>query len=223
MRRAPKKFTDETQTEIRQEWVDWYNERQEGAQEEIQDQLVGLGIDPMIYWPEDYDRRLPDDGAWVIVVEEPCTEIKQTFTIPTPSLWYAKPALGGARREVHGFGKGVFTPPVYKVTIQTPAGTLWLYPHEYVVCKDPVPLITDPECTIHSLGGQPPIDEETLFYLQSRGISREDAAMLLLDQLDMSTWGWVEFPEYARQAYEGVGRRMNFKVDSLTVNGRKVG
>ena len=64
--------------------------------------------------------------------------------------------------------------------------------------------VTDPDCTIHPLGGRPTLDEEKqdqMFYLQSRGISYQEGLLMLMDGLDMRDWGWVEFPEYARAMF----------------------
>lgn len=211
--RAPKKFTDASQTEIRQEWLDWYAAAQEDAIEEMQDHVAyTLREPPERRWPELYDKHV-GDGAWVLVVSEPATELRDRFRIPTPSLWWARPEVsrpGSINMGSAAYPKTI--PGYYRSIITTPAGDLWLWPEEYVVCSDPVPLITDPDCTIHPLGGRPTLDEELaeqLFYLQSRGWSYTDA-LLQLAGVDFSTWGWIEFPEYARAAFEGVGARPVF-------------
>lgn len=142
---------------------------------------------------------------------EPNTGLRKDFRVPTPSLWYAKPDPTGSRFSIGSGQFEVHSPPAYRVTIQTPGGTLWLWPYEYVVCSDPMALIADPDCTIHTLGGRAPVDEEQMFYLMSRGWSYDDAVLALLDGLDASEWGWVEFPEYARAAFEGVGQRPRFE------------
>lgn len=215
MRRAPKKFTDATQSEITPEWKDWYAIEAEDMADDMRDHIAFLEGQPGLQnrWPEEYDKEI-GNGAWILVVEEPYTEVKQLFTVPTPSLWWARPAGGRPYSIPYGpKSRPVMIPGVYKVVIETPGGSLWLFPHEYVVCKDPVPLITDPECTIHPLGGEATLDEELeeqMFYLQSRGITRQDALLMLMDGVDFSHWGWVEFPEYARAAYEGVGRTIPY-------------
>lgn len=207
---APRKYTDSTRSEITAEWKDWYAREVELASEGMEDTVLGLGEHPQNRWPERYDKSV-GDGAWVFVVEEPFTEMRDRFRIPTPSLWWARPEVSrqGAI-EVGTKSIPLQIPGLYRVVVNTPGGSLWLYPHEYVVCSDPVPLITDPECTVHPLGGRPPLDEEKqeqMFYLQSRGWTAQDALLALMDGLDMSDWGWVEFPEYARAMFEGVGAR----------------
>jgi hypothetical protein len=210
-RRAPKKFTDATQSEITQEWREWYDQMILESQDEMEAIVMGLGEHPENRWPEQYDKDL-GDGRWIFVVEEPSTELRSRFRIPTPSLWWARPE--GSRPGGMNFGtrqRPLAIPGPYRAVIETPGGSLWLFPQEYVVCDNPLPLITDPECTIHSLGGRPALDEEKLeqmFYLQSRGWSYQDALLALMDGVDMRDWGWVEFPEYAREMFEGVGRRL---------------
>lgn len=211
--KAPKKFTDASQSEITEEWQRWYQEGAVDRLEEAMNTAARLGYNPEDFWPEHHDKGI-GDGTWVFVVEEPHTELRARFRVPTPSLWWARPE----RSRPGGFNAGskqypVFVPGIFRAVIETPGGSLWLYPHEYVLCDDPLPLITDPECTIHPLGGRVPLDEEQedqVFYLQSRGWPRQDALLTLLDGLDMRDWGWVEFPEYAREMFEGVGARPRF-------------
>lgn len=214
MGRAPKKFTDATRSEITQEWLDWFAKHSEESKDTLVDHVVyDLHELPENRWPEDYDKDL-GEGAWIFVIEEPHTELKSRFTVPTPSIWWARPdSHRPGAIDVGTSGRPMVIPGLYRVVIETPGGSLWLYPHEYTVCTNPLPLITDPECTIHSLGGRPALDEEKqeqLFYLQSRGWSYQDAILQIMDGLDMRDWGWVELPEYARAMFEGVGRRRVF-------------
>jgi hypothetical protein len=211
MSKPPKKFTDETQTKIRDEWLDWYARRVETIKPELEAHVMFFGQPLENYWPEDYDKDV-GEGDWIVVVEEPHTELKQRFTVPTPSLWWARPDTH--RPHAHDIGTKSFpkvVPGPYRVVIETPGGSLWLFPHEYVKCHDPLPLITDPEVTIHPLGGNVTLDEEKqeqMFYLQSRGWSRQDALLTLMEGVDMRDWGWCEFPEYAMEVFSGVGTRL---------------
>lgn len=207
--RAPRKFTDSTRSEITPEWQAWHREQMSRHGERLEAHVRFLGDLPEDRWPERYGKDV-GEGCWVFVVDEPHTEMRQRFRVPTPSLWWARPEVnrpGGMQSQ------GVSIPGPYRVVIETPGGSLWLFPREYVICEDPVPLITDPECTIHRLGGNVPLDDEKgeqIWYLQSRGWSREDALLAVMDGVDMRDWGWVEFPEYARAMFEGVGRRRVF-------------
>lgn len=210
MKRAPKKYTDATRSEITPEWRAWYKEATEMATEDLIAEAEAYGLLAQDVWPELHDKGI-GDGAWILVVEEPCTEMMQRFRIPTPSLWWARPEpirLGA--KVIKGYGGGVTAvmPGMARVVIETPGGSLWLFPREYVVCENPIPLLTDPEVTIHPLGGRPSLDEEKqeqLFYLQQRGIPYGDALLMIMDGVDMSQWGWAEFPEYVRATYDGVG------------------
>lgn len=225
--RPPKKFTDASRSEITEEWSAWYRDQQERVRPEAQAAIMSLGELPENRWPEDFDKDV-GEGCWIFVVEEPSTEMMQRFRIPTPSLWWARPEAN--RPGGLNFGSDAYPVPApgpYRVVIETPGGSLWLFPHEYVICENPVPLITDPDCTIHSLGGQPALDEEKqeqMFYLQSRGWPRQDAILALMDGLDMSNWGWVEFPEYARAFFEGVGTRFRrpHVTKMVTTNSRQM-
>lgn len=213
MPRAPRKFTDSTQTEITEEWRAWYRQQQIDGQEDMEDHVASWGEPPEDRWPENYEKDV-GEGTWILVVEEPMTEMRARFRVPTPSLWWARPEE--SRPHGRNIGSNAYPkhiPGIYRVVIETPGGSLWLFPHEYVICKNPLPLITDPECTIHPLGGRPTLDEEKeeqMFYLQSRGWSYQDALLTLMDGLDMRDWGWIEFPEYAREMYAGVGAKPRF-------------
>lgn len=214
MKRAPKKFTDESQSEITDEWREWYAQSVAEGADEIESNLAFMGTPPEDVYPERHGKDI-GEGAWILVVEEPHTEMRHRFRIPTPSLWYARPEAGRPGGWTHKVGRTpIQVPGPYRVVIETPGGSLWLFPHEYVICQDPVPLITDPECTIHPLGGKATVaeeHEEALFYLQSRGIAHGDALLLLMDGVDWSQWGWVEFPEYARAMFEGVGSMTRYR------------
>lgn len=212
LKRAPRKFTDKTESEIAPEWKAWYAEASEFMKDEVREHLVDSGYVVENYYPEEYDKDVAE-GAWIIVVEEPHTELKSRFTVPTPSLWWARPEPARPYGQTYGSGSmKVSLPGPYRVIIETPGGSLWLFPHEYVVCEHPLVLLTDPDVTIYPLGGRVPLSEEKreqLFYLQQRGITYADALLLIMDGVDMRDWGWVEFPEDVRAALDGVGRRIH--------------
>jgi hypothetical protein len=209
--RAPKKYLDADRVEVNPAWLAWRKELREQALELAPEMMTHRGIDPAVYFPEAYEKEIPDDGCWIFVLEEPYTELRTRFRVPELSLWRARPhelnsggiKLGGTAR----IRDGVTVRPKQAV-ITTPGGDLHLWPHEYQICRDPYELMSCEGAEIHEIGGEPVIDEQMLFYLQSRGIGHQDAVMLLIDQVKNNDFVYVTFPEEVTAMFAGVGQPM---------------
>lgn len=127
------------------------------------------------HFPEDYDLKLPAQGTWIMVKHPPHAEIE----VPPMSMWFAK-------ETIHK-GNG----PYFKrhlARIVTPEGSLDLYPDEYVLVRDIRQYVGCERdgVYVHPLGGTGGLPEETVFYAMSRGISRSEAILLLIDELTES-------------------------------------
>lgn len=202
--RAPRKYSDARRTQVTQEWLDWDNQRRAAAVEDGWFQAASLGYEPSIYFPELDDKAIPEEGAWILVVEEPFTELRERFRVPLMSMWRARPhELNAGGLSVNGFKH---LPK--QAVIATPGGDLHLWPHEYVIADQPMLLASDPDAVLHSLGGQPVLDEQELFYLMSRGISRHQAVMLLFDKVSALDFMYVTFPDWVTQALAGLGQSL---------------
>ncbi len=188
--RAPKKYLDADRTQVSPQWLDWKKE----ADAERRDFLCG-DLDSS-YFPEDYSKDL-DEGAWIFVVDPPNGSVAHDFHVPELSIWYARPHLLNVGRMAGRFP--------YQAVIQTPAGDLHLWPHEYVVCDEPQKFLGLEGVEVHSLGGDPVLDEEQLFYLTSRGIPADTATQMLFAQIKSQSYCYITFPDYAVQAFAGVG------------------
>lgn len=152
-----------------------------GAREEYQN-----------YFPEDFAKAMPEDGAWIAVAHPPVTE----YTVPPMSIWFATPwpcdcgDICGVRPK--------------RVKIITPKGSLGIWPREYFIVKDIKEYVGREADGVYfrQLSGEAIFPTEELFYLQSRGIRRTDACMMLLDRMKGQTFGWFEIaPPYG--AYFG--------------------
>jgi hypothetical protein len=93
-----------------------------------------------------------------------------------------------------------------QAVIATPAGDLHLWPHEYVMATRPMDLASDPEAELHSLGGEVVLDEDKMFYLQSRGIPRSEATLMIFDTIKSLDFVYVTFPEWLTTMFAGVGQ-----------------
>lgn len=93
-----------------------------------------------------------------------------------------------------------------QAVISTPGGDLHLWPREYVLATNPRALVSDPGATIHTLGGQPLVDTEQLFYLMSRGVPYSQAVLMLFDQVRGTDHCYVTFPEEITSLLAGIGR-----------------
>lgn len=200
-KQAPKKYADEDRTEVTVEYRIWKQGRTFNADAVAQTQLLSHGDGPAnhaVYYPEEHDKDL-GDGAWVFVIDPPVTEQWSRFQVPVLSLWWARPHVLTSGR----FG----TRMPYQGVIQTPAGDLHLWPHEYTICRDPQRILGEDGVQIHALGGDPMLDEDMLFYLRSRGITKEEAVQMLFDQINQQNFCYVTLPREAVDAFVGVGCR----------------
>ena len=93
---------------------------------------------------------------------------------------------------------------VHRVKIVTPSGDLGILPCEYsTVSKVSEYVGREAEgILLHQMSGNPVVDKDSLFYLMSRGIPRQAASLLLIEQIKDPTYLWFEIaPPYG--AYFG--------------------
>lgn len=171
------------------------------------------------YFPESVGKALPKEGAWVIVTQEPNTVLRNDFRLPVPSMWRAKPRhLDVGAITVHlDMGTQTYTAHPVIAVITTPAGELGLWPHEYVIASKPTEIASDPDSTLNSLGGQPLIDEDQLFYLRSRGIPRHQAVMMLLDTIENTDYAYVTFSHEVTESLASLADRVSTSLDQHTI------
>lgn len=213
-KRAPRKYADVDRTEVTVEYRVWKQDRAFDADAVSQQQLLSMGDGPAnhaMYFPEAHDKDL-GEGAWVFVIDPPHTVQSSVFQVPLLSLWWARP-------HVLNDGRWGNRLP-YQGVITTPAGDLHLWPHEYTICADPAAFLGEEGVTIHSLGGDPVLDEDHLFYLRSRGISRQDATVMLFDQIKGANFCYVTFDESTVDMFAGVGTRWGSTVRADYATGR---
>ncbi len=125
------------------------------------------------------DQEVPKEGAWLLVKKSPPTE----FTVPPLSIWFATPwPHQGERRNSH------------RVKIVTPRGDLGLYPHEYVIVKEPQKYyeFLGNGMEMKFFGNTHGVAADKLFYLRSRGISKMEAVKLLIGSIKAHGVCWIE-------------------------------
>lgn len=142
---------------------------------------------------EDYfpHRKVEEQGAWIMVQKPPCTE----YTVPPLSIWYAMPWDMTAASKA-----GI---ALKRVKILTPSGELGLFPHEFSVVTDISFYVgKDHEGVFfRTMNDTPVVNYDALHYLMSRGISREEATLMIIEQMKDPTYGWFEIaPQYAAWA-----------------------
>lgn len=206
---APKKYLDSDQVVANPEWIKWRDELRGELLEDARWNLSALGYSVDTYLPEDSGKAIPEDGAWILVLEEPLTELRDRFRLPLLSMWRARPHTLNDGAVVLGSGKRSIKLYPKQAVISTPGGDLHLWPHEYIIASNPMALLSHEDSMIHSLGGTPVLAEDQLFYLMSRGISRHDATMLLFDQITTTDFVYVTFPEEVTEALRGVGMSLH--------------
>lgn len=212
--RAPRKYADADHTEVTPEYRVWKKARAFDADIASEGQLLTMGDGPAnhaVYYPEAHDKDL-GEGSWIFVIDPPHTIQSREFQVPLLSLWWARPHVLNSGR----FGNRL----PYQAVITTPAGDLHLWPHEYTLCREPAPLLGEEGVEIHSLGGDPVLDEDHLFYLRSRGISRHDATVMLFDQIKGGNFCYITFDEATVAMFAGVGTRWGSSVRADYAAGR---
>jgi hypothetical protein len=163
------------------------------------------------YFPEDYGKKLPENGSWIMLlcsvdVGNPLPdETFENIHVPHLSMWYAMPAVTNFCRQV-----GPFEMPLTLAVIQTPQGEVRVWPHEYNVVNDLgryLEFAEEDGLFIHFLhpetGG---FDELKLFYLRSRGLSKAQAQRILLPELNNPNFCYFTFhEEYSKVFPNGTG------------------
>lgn len=198
---APKKYADRDRTVVTDEWIAWREDWNLAQAEETRARIRSFG-DEESYYPEDFDKDL-GDGSWVFVIDPP-HGVQHDFHVPVLSIWYAKP---------HLLDSGLIGDRApYQGIIQTPAGDLHLWPREYALCGDVTKYLGFEGVQIHSLGGDPVLDEEQVWYLMSRGISQQDAVNMLFSQIKSQNYCYVTLPGYAVAMFAGVGTSLRSHV-----------
>lgn len=129
-------------------------------------------------------KRLPPEGAWIMVKRSPVTE----YTVPPLSMWYAEEWPGME---------------IYRIKIVTPRGSLGLLSSEYEIVRDLsayLPFIGG-EIAIRFFGNTPALPADSLFYLRSRGIGKMEAITMLLGDLKCPGFCWLEVREDIARAF----------------------
>lgn len=202
---APKKYLDRDRVVVNPEWLEWRKAEYEETIDYGMRAIASAGFDPESYYPEEFDKKIPDEGAWILILEEPFTELRSRFEVPLLSMWRAR------RHELDSGAVHVsknLTLRPQQAVISTPGGDLHLWPHEYVIASNPMGLLSCEGAEIHQLGGKPVLDEEYMFYLQSRGIPYDEAVLMLFDTIEDTDFIYVTFPEEITALLEGVGRSL---------------
>jgi len=216
----PRKYLDRDRIVVNPEWIEWKKEAQRQAVEDAPWQFASAGIDPTIYFPELDDKKIPDEGAWILILEEPHTILREQFRLPLLSMWRARPFVLNDGGVIVGYDDMQYREFPKQAVITTPAGDLHLWPHEYIIASDPLGLLSCEGAEIHQLGGKPVLDEDYMFYLQSRGIPYDEAVLMLFDTIEDTDFIYVTFPEEVTSILEGVGRPLH---RHIALNPRKAG
>lgn len=151
----------------------------------------------MRYFPEESGKGIPEEGAWIMIVVPPNTEI----TVPKLSIWYAMPAIGRLHHEWHI--------PIKYAVIFTPDGDLRLHAWEYdkVDIGKYIQMIDGEHLKINFMSFDAIVSgimEEKMFYLRQRGIGTNEAYTMLLGAMQDPNLCWLEFHSAYTECFQGV-------------------
>jgi hypothetical protein len=177
----------------------------------FKDTLARMGECVEDYFPAEYGKDLPVEGAWIMLlmsvhvgkanVDGSTTHI----TVPHLSMWYALPTLTRHTREFDGVKM-----PMTQAIIHTLGGDVHVWPHEYQRVEDLTKYLEFTEEEGFHIRFLHPetaeFDRVKLFYLRSRGISEAQAKRMLLPELNNPNFCYFQFDEaYSDIFGEGCG------------------
>jgi len=178
-------------------------------------ELYELGAAQFDY-PEDFGKKLPDDGAWIITLmnirvgrlvgtrvsgkegregERVEERLVEEIEIPYLSVYFAVPTM-------------TTNSGLHQAIIQTPKGSVHVWPHEYNLfdLEKFLQFSDEDGFNIHFLSETGGFDEAALFYIRSRGISKAEAQRMLLPTLKDPNYCYFTFHESLREFFpEGTG------------------
>jgi len=146
-------------------------------------------------FPEDYGKKLPDEGSWIILLAQvnvgrkidEATELH--ICVPHLSCWYALPVVtkGGLHQAI----------------IQHPEGQVHIWPHEYQLfnLEKFLEFTEEDGFIIHFLSETSGFNEAAMFYIRSRGISKADAQRMLLPTLKDPNYCYFQFSDECREFF----------------------
>ncbi len=141
------------------------------------------------YFPELQGDDIPEEGHWIMIIDPPHTSIK----VNKFSIWYA----------VNDVGKGHDKYPMFAqryAKIKTPEGDLRLFPWEYnkIDIKEYLKILDGKHLRIEFMAKDVTLEkslEEKVFYLQTRGIDRLNAYIMILGDFKDPNLCHLEFHE----------------------------
>lgn len=135
------------------------------------------------YFPEDYGKDIPVDGCWILITKPPPCDIK----VKMFSIWFALEATDTKLHHRYPIRRKL-------ASILTPYGELRLEPWEYNKIElekyldflNVRPENSEPDMNIRFLTEDPKLSKkmaDMVFYMQSRGISRGTAYLMLIKEI----------------------------------------
>jgi hypothetical protein len=169
----------------------------------LRDQLVasGMGYPREDMFPEEYDKNLPEDGGWILLL----MDVRVGRQLPNGSAkpirvqrltaWYAMPTM-------------LSKAGLHQAIINTPDGAVHVWPHEYkrFDVEQWLEFTAEDGLEIVFLNESAGFDEPSMFYLRSRGISKADAQRMLLPTLKDPNFCYFRFHDRFREIFsDGAG------------------
>jgi len=171
---------DESEDEVSQDELQ--EEINESIDEYIYNEIGGANTtaERMKYHPEEYNKKLPKKGGWIMVI----MDIPTTAKPIKYSAYFAVPApLKKTIQLKYGFHRNQKADvPYYRVRIQTQEGEVHLWPHEYIYIKESAILTEEVGNSFDmiKMGGDTNYDTAKVHYLKTRGIPESLTYELLL-------------------------------------------
>lgn len=159
----------------------------------------------MRYFPDEYSKQLPKNGGWIMIKRD--VPVPGEFRPVVYSVYFAKPAAIYKDIEISSTARRKQRKkriPYYRVRITTPAGDVWVWPHEYMIIPDASMLLEEigNSFDLERMGGDANYDIAKVHYLSTRGLSQTDTYSLLLNSLNSTNHIYFKIREGAVAFWE---------------------
>lgn len=147
------------------------------------------------YYPEEYDKKLPKKGTWVMI--RTVLPVEEKYRNEKYDVYYAVPTP-----KTVSLGEGIRV-PYYQVQVVINGQEVGVMPHEYVITDIKGVLEGIPhQWEMIRLGGTSNYDAGKVHYLGTRGISKEQVYNMLMGSIQSLNYCYYKLNPEAHEYFD---------------------
>lgn len=153
-------------------------------------------IERMHYYPEEYGKKLPKTGGWIIIIED--VPVNAAHRPEKFGVYFAIDKSKPKELKIENIKKPVQL-KYYMVEVNINGEPVSLNPHEYALVTDMQDVLDSvgTEREMIRLGGDANYDSPKVHYLGTRGIPKSDVYNMLLGNVNSTKFAWFRlYPQY---------------------------